>query len=440
MISQPRHNQRDTNITHVQHEPRDAYLCFPKFSHSTFNMQHFQNNTPSLSLSRNKHRHTSSSTSGFPTSTEPSAAPPQPNSQIDHNAAVALAVIFFLVLGAVAWYLYSHVRVRRVLDLERQGVGERGGDMWFRQDSVGSSRGRCGNGEEVERGGGGVGSIFSMARLSLKKGNSGLGEGRKDSVVTCSTSSSEDGSPETTPEERRRQKKHDDNFSSSLSSRTPPSQHNSWLPLSSPLPPRTIDDRPPSLQPDTLPLSSTERPSPTYAHSRRHSHSIPSSTLYIMNPPSNTPPPLPRRRATLSQTQYDKRWWAEVARRGSTSSATRRLSVLEPILEPEVRGWEDGEGNVVGKSGSGGVRGDRGRNSVGAGGESCHKSWRGSRCESMVYDWTRPTDDEVQRGRRMVETGHSTGVVWNEERKETGLDRTGKSDQGIQRLDWASMT
>jgi hypothetical protein len=46
---------------------------------------------------------------------------------------------------------------------------------------------------------------------------------------------------------------------------------------------------------------------------------------------------IPTCRAALSQTQYDKRWWSEVAsHNGSTVRANRRLSALAPILEPEA--------------------------------------------------------------------------------------------------------
>ena len=60
----------------------------------------------------------------------------------------------------------------------------------------------------------------------------------------------------------------------------------------------------------------------------------PSRAASIPLPPNSTHHPiLAPRRASLSQTQYDKLWWREVARRGSTTRADRRLSSLEPIIE-----------------------------------------------------------------------------------------------------------
>jgi hypothetical protein len=41
-----------------------------------------------------------------------------------------------------------------------------------------------------------------------------------------------------------------------------------------------------------------------------------------------------RRPPAPSQTQCDRRWWTEVARRGSAAQMNRRFSVLEPIPEP----------------------------------------------------------------------------------------------------------
>lgn len=88
-----------------------------------------------------------------------------------------------------------------------------------------------------------------------------------------------------------------------------------------------------------------------------------------------------RRRSSnsLSQAQYDRRWWTEVARRGSTSAASRRLSVLEPILEPEISYlWYPARGNSTNR-----------------------------RDSHRVYDWTRlivapplPSDRSTQSDRR----------------------------------------
>lgn len=46
---------------------------------------------------------------------------------------------------------------------------------------------------------------------------------------------------------------------------------------------------------------------------------------------------IPARCVSLSQTQYDRRWWSEVVSRGGcTARANRRLPTLAPILEPDA--------------------------------------------------------------------------------------------------------
>ena len=180
---------------------------------------------------------------------------------------------------------------------------------------------------------------------------------------------------------------------------------------------RTTDSRSTTLGPNafaihenTLPLTSTERPSRT--HSRRTSLKRGSfDPLPLHNP--IYPLPARRRSSSLSQNAYDKRWWNEVARRGSTTSPTRRSSVLDAVPEPGNMGCADGFRGV-------------GRVSTG----SAHASWKGSRCESVIYDWTRPTDTNVLA---RSETEFK-GVIWDGRQQ----SRTGsKEEEKIQSMDWA---
>ncbi|KAF7578725.1 hypothetical protein TUN199_03407 [Pyrenophora tritici-repentis] len=219
----------------------------------------------------------------------------------------------------------------------------------------------------------------------------------------------------------------------------------------------------------TLPFSSDERPAPTHLfrlqprktfpeqsspppaqfrlQSRKTfpevSHPVAQSRLQSRKSFADPPPTpksrsqttLPRRNSSLSQSQYDKQWWSEVGRRGSATAATRRLSVLEPVLEHDIRSRsceskkpskpEASKKNEVGSS--------RRRSST-------HASWEGSRCESVMYDWTRPTDEEV----RSKSTGKIfKGVDWNQGsdsvrgRQQERAELVESRDDSVYRMDWA---
>ena len=136
-----------------------------------------------------------------------------------------------------------------------------------------------------------------------------------------------------------------------------------------------------SLDAYTLPLSSTERPSPTYTRwqpRKRNSDPLP------MLPPSYTAPSRTRS-SSLSTSQGDQQLRNGAARRGSTTVSRRRLSILETVLEPEISNT-----NV---SQTVGLPGRVQEHAMEDGGS--HASWKGSRCESITYDWTRPADAEV---------------------------------------------
>jgi hypothetical protein len=268
--------------------------------------------------------------------TNPPSSPDNPATHIDRNSAIALSIILFLILVAIAWYLRLHLAQKRQQDLERQAQADRAGGggghvdpewgrvTWNRQCSS------CG--EETRRG-----RMSSLFRLKSVVG-------RKDSVATSSASASpcspdtpgidpavgEDGDKKKWP----------------------------WLSRW-----RTQSTRSSVLGPDasvvyenTLPLTSTERPSRTSTSVRRHSQKSSLDPLPLCNPVY--PVRARRRSSSLPKDTYDKRWWNEVARRGSTTSPTRRSSVLDVVIEP-------GAGSPAG----GLWGGERGRT------RSAHASW-----------------------------------------------------------------
>lgn len=91
----------------------------------------------------------------------------------------------------------------------------------------------------------------------------------------------------------------------------------------------------------------------------------------------------------------------------------QRSSVLDAVSEPEGRGCADGSRGV-------------GRVST----VSAHASWKGSRCESVIYDWTRPANAEVQERSEM----NFKGVIWDGQQRSR---RGSKEEEKIQSMDWA---
>jgi cytoskeletal protein RodZ len=70
-----------------------------------------------------------------------------PDTHIDRNSAIALSIMLFLILGAIAWYLRLHFAQKRQADLERQLQVEQGQSesamesvTWNRQCSSYSSQ------------------------------------------------------------------------------------------------------------------------------------------------------------------------------------------------------------------------------------------------------------------------------------------------------------
>jgi hypothetical protein len=319
---------------------------------------------------------------------ESSSSQKHPDTHIDRNSAIALSIILFLVLVAIAWYLRLHfAQKQQAADLERQSQA---GDGQFHSmlGTVTWNRRRTSCDEETGRAR--SGSLFKLKSAMV----------RKDSVATSSTG----GSPGQEPTNGDREKK-------------------KWPGLYQW---RTQDSRTSTLGPNafaihenTLPLTSTERPSPTL--SRRQSHKGSFDPLPLHNPLYHTP--ARRRSSSLSQDTYDKRWWNEVARRGSTTSPTRRSSLLDAVREPQARNHA---GTTRAAGGSSTLSRDHGRGSTG----SAHASWSGSRCESVMYDWTRPTDAQVHAGSDM----NSGGVIWDGPRNTVAHEAR---DENIQSMDWA---
>jgi hypothetical protein len=157
---------------------------------------------------------------------------------------------------------------------------------------------------------------------------------------------------------------------------------------------------------ETLPMTSTERrPSSTHSPRRQSSKSF-FDPLRLHNPVYAVAVQR-RSSSSLSRDTYDKRWWNEVAPRGSTTSPTRRSSVLEVVPEPSVASREPGRGSIG----------------------SAHASWKGGRCESVIYDWTRPTDAGALARSDM----DFQSVTWDGQHSKTGSAKK----ENIQSMDWA---
>ena len=314
---------------------------------------------------------------------DPSSSPEDANTHIDRNSVIALSIILFLVLVAIAWYLRLHYTHKRQADLEQQS---RCGQGRFDQTTERVTWNRQCNscGEEIGR----VrsGSLFKLKSVLL----------RKDSVATSSSRSS--SGTENVQGNREKRKWPGLSQWRIQGSRTSMLGPNAF-----------------ALHQNTLPLTSTERPSPT--HSRRQSQRGSFDPLPLHNPLYHTSGR--RRSSSLSQDAYDKRWWNEVARRGSTTSPTRRWSILDTVLEPGVRG-HTGDSRAAG--GFSTVGRDHGGGSTG----SAHASWRGSRSESVMYDWRRPTDAEVH-------AKNFGDVIWDGPHRGRGS----KEEENIQSMDWA---
>ncbi|OAL52118.1 hypothetical protein IQ07DRAFT_403784 [Pyrenochaeta sp. DS3sAY3a] len=273
-------------------------------------------------------QYTTTSTNPLPSPTESSQenAPPQFTSKtisrMDRDSAIALAIILAMTLAAIVYYLHSCIKSNKQLDLERQKSQDR------RWSSVSAG---CETKAWPQHG-----SEHSYRDVKF----------RNDSIFDTKTrrhkSSTSNGYNQTNYSDRR----------------------NSWLRPNSSLSPTSKRDEhlwgPRDTSASTIVPHSLEE-CPFHGHL-----GAPSLTHRGLEEIEHDPLFFPQRRRSsnsISQAQYDRRWWTEVARRGSTSAASRRLSVLEPILEPGVS-----------------------YHSFPARGNSTNR-----RVSRRVYDWTRPT-------------------------------------------------
>jgi hypothetical protein len=186
-----------------------------------------------------------------------------------------------------------------------------------------------------------------------------------------------------------------------------------------------------SPSPHSIPRKLSLDPSSPRSRHRRQSsvHSIPDQFLAEVQL---------RRPASQSQTQFDRRWWTEVARRGPAAHVNRRFSVLEPIPEPRVTH----EVTVH----------DQQRRRSEAG-------WRGNRlpaetCSRNGYDWTRPSAvasgsvNNGLAGSPRGRLGEFNSVVWNDrgsrhaQNKDANMNQLGTTNKGesIERVGWATDT
>ena len=400
-------------------------------------MAGFRNHADTLTTSAHDKR---SKTEASPSTSRPVEPP---DLHIYRCVAIALSVILALILVAIACSLYLYITHKRQADLERQTAAEANmGRITWRRSGAASTEETTGRAKSS--------SVFKhIPHPHLH---------RKDSVTTSALG--DHAEVDATGGDAKRiwpslslWQSHD-----SVAAATPP--------------PSTAFDCP-SIYADTLPFSSDERPAPTHHFRLQSRKTFPEPSLpraqfrlqsrktfpEVSHPVAQSrlqsrkslPEPrplasksrsqttLPRRNSSLSQSQYDKQWWSEVGRRGSATAATRRLSVLEPVLEHDVRSHSCESRRAIKPEAS---RKNEKESSRRCSTSSTHASWEGSRCESVMYDWTRPTDEEVRS-----KSGKMTfkGVNWNQSSSSSGRGRQQERaecreirDDSVYRMDWAS--
>jgi hypothetical protein len=320
------------------------------------------------------------STMSTPSPTAMSASDPTYHhtsiSHIDRDSTIALDIILLLVLLAIAWYVLLRIKSRRQAAEERATATER-------QNSI----------VKLRRYGARARASDSTSGMDRFWSRDGKGEGKMGSWSGSESSSSSgvttrDGSI-TSGQDGRRQDE------ARQRSRSP--------------------------SPHSLPLPRTPNSTQQRSHHRRKSsiHEIPDPFLAELQ--SRRP----------SQTQCDRRWGAEVARRDSAAHMDRRFSVLEPIPEPE-------EVVVTQK--------ERRRSEA---------EWRsqGRAYSRGAYDWARPVvggSESVsgECGRNQGVERHSfKSIVWADQcaMRSTGEDadtsQSGMNSkkEGIERVDWAAV-
>jgi hypothetical protein len=360
-----------------------------------------------------KHHHSASSTSTTGTASRTivrntKEPPVQPSiSHPDRDSAIALSIILILILAAIAWCVRVHIKLRRQEDEERQTALERRDSIDRADDALRRYGARARAADDKFRMDHRTWSRDSRQDSVSTVDGSTKTAGRNDGEFSDSTSASR-ASSTTTP---ARAGSGDESLASSHTT-DQDSQHATSRSAS----PHSISRK-----------SSLDQPSPRSRHRRQPS--ICNASLAEVQL---------RRPASQSQAQFDKRWWTEVARRGSAARVHRRFSVLEPIPEP------GGIDEVV-------VHEQQRRKS--------EAGWRGNRlpaetCSRSEYDWTRPS--AVVSGsvdNRLVGSPHArldefNSVVWDEQdsKQTQGGDMdikqsgTHSKSEGVERVDWATDT
>jgi hypothetical protein len=235
----------------------------------------------------------------------------QPLSPVDRGSVIALGIILVLTLVAAGGFCYTQIKKKKKKerDTEQQ--------LW-RQAGVSTQQG------------GSIGAgiphispekVFAVKPSTRSRADSGMG-----SLVVGKT----DGwrMSHAADEKVERQRRRTGSQSQALGSA--PQQNCTAGVLRAPGNHRRSSDRERSLSPLFQATTSQDRSFeprvPRRASHHRRQSSVRSIDAFI-----------PARRSSLSQTQYDRRWWGEVASHGGcTAHANRRLSTLAPILEPEA--------------------------------------------------------------------------------------------------------
>lgn len=259
---------------------------------------------------RLKHgRHTTPAT-GDPAEAPSSPGFSQPLSRIDRGSAIALGVLLILILTAAAWFCTVKIKQKREREAE---------ERFSRQASIATERHRSV--------GGGI-PHFSKDKLLF----TGLpGRSRADSGMSMLVGSgSETGSSGRSENEEKVDRSWSSIYPQPAPRRQPQASNLVASNLQAPGDHRRSFDRTRSLSPlsQPAPLRDPSVESPTQRHGSWHRRQSSVRSIDVN---------IPIRRASLSQTRYDKRWWSEVASHGGcTARVNRRLSTLAPILEPEA--------------------------------------------------------------------------------------------------------
>jgi len=366
----PSKPSKDACALHSQHVL--ACICAHSMALPTMTAQ---TDTAYSTKIEDKHHHTSPSPSAVTASVSQVEAPVVHHgiSHIDRDSAIALGAILILILIAIGYYVYLRLQYRQQQDLEQQQR---------RRSSVPTLRSYGTRGRAPT-------PSFRMERMWSR------------AVRQDSDSSTLQGS--VSGEHKGYGKKGSWSSSSRGSVLTRVG---------------SVD----TTSNDSHGGPRSRSPSPRSQSRRKSSHRRTSSI-------SSVPAPL----LNSLQRQADKSWWADVARRGSTTNADRRFSVLEPIPEPHEMDLSD----------------SRRRKS--------EADWKRKKSvtDRSGYDWTRPSvtidrtddiDEEVDED-VVAEGSARTGTIrhdgfthirWNVEDIGEEPRHQVQVSEGVDRHDWAN--